>query len=81
MLDVFQLRNRLIDEYASFSRSFSRIADMQVKHAFKGVTYETLNDAAFQDAVRKAYPLVDFDKPFREFTAASGETQSENPMR
>ncbi len=26
MLDVFDVRNRLIDEYAAFSRSFSRIA-------------------------------------------------------
>jgi len=26
VLDVFDVRNRLIDEYAAFSRSFSRIA-------------------------------------------------------
>jgi hypothetical protein len=51
------------------------IAEMKVTVAFKGVTYETLNDTNFQAAVRKAYPLVDFDKPFREFAAAQGDDQ------
>jgi hypothetical protein len=49
------------------------LVEMQVKIAFKGVTYETLNDSAFQAAVREAYPLVDFDKPFKEFPAAPGD--------
>ncbi|MFO1315402.1 MAG: hypothetical protein U1F58_07335 [Burkholderiales bacterium] len=55
------------------------VTEMQVKIAFKGVTYETLNDPAFQAAVRKAYPLVDFDKPFKEFPAARGDSQPDLP--
>jgi hypothetical protein len=55
------------------------VTEMQVKVAFKGVTYETLNDPAFQAAVRKAYPLVDFDKPFKEFSAARGDSQPDLP--
>jgi hypothetical protein len=55
------------------------VTEMQVKVAFKGVTYETLNDPAFQAAVRKAYPLVDFDKPCKEFPAARGDSQPDLP--
>jgi hypothetical protein len=55
------------------------LAEMQVKIAFKGVTYETLNDPAFQAAVCKAYPLVDFNKPFKEFPAAPGDSRSDLP--
>ena len=44
--------------------------DMRLSFAIKAVTYETLNDPAFQTAVRAAFPEVNFDKPFREFAAA-----------
>jgi hypothetical protein len=34
------------------------------------VTYETLNEPGFEDGLKKAFPLIDWDKPFDEFTAA-----------
>lgn len=46
------------------------IGEMQILLTFKSVTYETLIDSDFQSAVRKAFPLIDFDKPFKEFSAA-----------
>jgi hypothetical protein len=75
---VDQLRLWIEQELAGAFPPLDRlISEMKVTHAFKGVTYETLNDPTFQAAVRKAYPLVNFDKPFREFIAAPGEPQAE----
>lgn len=42
------------------------VGEMELNCTFKGVTYETLNEAAFQAAVRNAFPEVDFEKPFEE---------------
>jgi hypothetical protein len=53
-----------------FPQADRLVGNMQIRVAFKGVTYETLTDPSFQDAVRAAYPQVDFDKPFQEYTAA-----------
>lgn len=57
----------------------SLVRDMRLVMSIKAVTYETLNDPNFQAAVRTAYPLVDFDKPFREFSAAPSKSQPELP--
>lgn len=57
----------------------SLVRDMRLVMSIKAVTYETLNDPNFQAAVRSAYPLVDFDKPFREFSAAPSKPQPELP--
>lgn len=77
---VDQLRRWIEDQLArSFPPLDRLVSEMQVKVAFKGVTYETLNDPQFQIAVREAYPLVDFEKPFREFTAARADAQQELP--
>jgi hypothetical protein len=57
----------------------SLVREMRLVLSIKGATYETLNDANFRTAVRAAYPLVDFDKPFREFSAAPAKSQPELP--
>ncbi len=36
---------------------------------FKDVTYETLNEEGFLDALRAAYPQIDWNRPFDEFMA------------
>lgn len=75
-----QLRRWVEDQLSHFFPSSEKlVADMEVNVSFKGVTYETLNDPKFQEAVRKAFPLVDFDKPFKEFPAARGDPQQEIP--
>jgi hypothetical protein len=43
---------------------------------FKDVTYETLNHPDFFEAVKAAYPDVDWDKAYSEFKAA-GETKDQ----
>lgn len=52
------------------------IEDMGLVCDFKDVTYETLNDPEFSAAIRKAFPRVDWDKPFNEFTAAKEQAGS-----
>ena len=37
---------------------------------FRDVTYETLNEDGFSEALSKAYPHVNWDRPFDEFNAA-----------
>lgn len=46
------------------------ISEMRLDVQFRDVTYETLCEDGFFDALREAYPLVPWDKPFEEFTAA-----------
>ena len=43
---------------------------MELKVQFRDVTYETLKEDGFAEALKKAYPLVDWDKPYGEFNAA-----------
>ena len=37
---------------------------------FRDVTYETLTEGGFAEKLKKAYPQVNWDKPFAEFAAA-----------
>ena len=46
------------------------ITKMELECVFKDVTYETLKDVELMNTLKKAFPLVDWDKPFSEFTAA-----------
>jgi len=45
------------------------VSDMSLDVSFKDVTFETLNDPEFIQALKKAYPETDWDKPFSEFRA------------
>jgi len=46
------------------------LKDMRLEVQFRDVTYETLIEPGFIDSIRKAYPHVDWEKPFAEFNAA-----------
>ncbi len=46
------------------------LSGMQLEILFQDVTYETLNQEDFGDKLRKAYPRVNWDKPFDEYNAA-----------
>ena len=46
------------------------LTQMKLECQFHDVTYETLNEKGFGEALRKAYPLINWDKPFDEFQAA-----------
>jgi hypothetical protein len=43
---------------------------MELQVQFRDVTYETLNEDGFVESLRKAYPYVDWDKPYEQFQAA-----------
>jgi hypothetical protein len=47
------------------------VKDMQLTCDFKDVTYETLNEVEFMNALKKAYPWEEWpDVPYDEFRAA-----------
>jgi hypothetical protein len=52
------------------------VSEMRLVLTIKAVTFEMLKEPKFQAGVREAYPDVDFDKPFSEFTAARSSLQS-----
>lgn len=59
----------------AFPTADKLIHEMRLDAQFKDVTWETLNDPDFGDALRKAFPDVDWDKPFHDYQAA-GESRN-----
>jgi len=51
------------------------IGAMRLEVHFRDVTFETLNEGGFGDLLRKAFPHVDWDKPFLEFNAAKEKAE------
>jgi hypothetical protein len=58
-----------------FPRPEQLLSDMVLDVQFRDVTYETLNEKGFAEALQKAYPHVNWDKPFAEFHAAKEKPQ------
>lgn len=54
----------------AFPTADKLIHEMRLDAQFKDVTWETLNDPDFGTALRKAFPDVDWDKPFHDYQAA-----------
>jgi len=61
---------------AIFPKPEKLVEEMELTCNFKGVTYQTLNEPAFQDAVRKAFPDEAFDKPFEESIGVKATTNA-----
>ena len=59
---------------ASFPNATSLIQKMGLDVRYKDITFETLNREDFFEAVKAAFPMVDWDKAYSEFRAA-GETE------
>lgn len=53
----------------SFPKADALLNEMSLVVRFKDVTIETLDDKRFLDSLKKAYPYVDWDKPYNEFQA------------
>lgn len=53
-----------------FPKPGALVSDMRLEIVFRDVTYETLNERDFGEKLRKAYPHVNWDKPFKEYDAA-----------
>ena len=43
---------------------------MSLDCIIKAVTYETISDEGFQDHIKRAYPLIDWDEMYEEYDAA-----------
>jgi hypothetical protein len=44
---------------------------MSLDIQYRDVTYETLRKTEFEEALRRVYPHIDWDKPFEEFKVAA----------
>ena len=64
--------NLQLDPY--FPEAETLITEIKLNKYYKDVTFETLNRDDFMEAVKKAFPFIDWDKTYNEFKAA-GETQ------
>lgn len=53
-----------------FPKPEELITDMRLDIQFRDVTYETLCEDGFFEALQKAYPNINWQKPFDEFNAA-----------
>ena len=58
-----------------FPKAEDLIHKMQLDVRYKDVTFETLNREDFLDAIKEAFPHVDWDKAYKEFRAA-GEREA-----
>lgn len=58
-----------------FPKADALIQKMQLDVRYKDVTFETLNRDDFLDAVKEAFPRIDWDKAYSEFQAA-GEKEA-----
>lgn len=65
--------DRQLDQ--AFPKVDDIVSEMRLVLTIKAVTFEMLKEPKFQAGVREAYPDVDFDKPFSEFTAARSTLQ------
>jgi hypothetical protein len=57
------------------------VGKMKLEDRYKDVTFETLNQPDFLDAVKQAFPLVDWEKAYSEFKAAGEVNENDEPKR
>ena len=57
-----------------FPKAQNLLQKMQLDVNYKDVTFETLNCKEFIDAIKKAFPFIDWDKAYSDFLAA-GESK------
>jgi hypothetical protein len=55
---------------AFFPEAGALIQKMQLDIRYKDVTFETLNREDFLEAVKAAFPEIDWEKAYEEFRAA-----------
>lgn len=53
-----------------FPKAETLIQDMKLEESYKDVTFETLNRSDFLSSIKKAYPMNDWEKTFKDFIAA-----------
>jgi len=71
-----QAKKFILDSFArEFPEPQDLIEEMSLKYVFKAVTYETISNPDFQEAIVKAFPYVEWPKPFEEFQAIKGSPQ------
>ena len=64
-----------------FPKADALIQKMQLDVHYKDVTFETLNREDFLDAIKAAFPRIDWEKAYEEFRAAGENKNSNASMR
>ena len=61
-----------------FPKAENLIKNMEVRHQFYDLTFETLNEKEFHEAIKKAYPNMKeiWEKAYEEFTAVREKNKS-----
>jgi hypothetical protein len=59
----------------AFPKADALIQKMQLDVRYKDVTFETLNQKDFLEAVKKVFPRIDWDKAYEEFRAAGEKSE------
>lgn len=62
----------------TFPEADKLITRMELTCFFRDVTYETLKNEGFEKALKKAFPAVNWDKPFTEFQAAEARSADQD---
>jgi len=60
-----------------FPSAESLIGKMEVTEDYKDVTFETLNNDAFKNRVKEAFPTINWDNPYDEFYALGEKDKQE----
>ena len=56
-----------------FLKARNLLHKMQLDVNYKDVTFETLNCKEFIDAIKKAFPHIDWDKAYSDFSRGRGK--------
>ena len=60
-----------------FPRAEALIQKMQLEVRYKDVTFETLNEDDFLEAIQSAFPQVDWEKAYNEFRAVGEDAKND----
>jgi hypothetical protein len=61
-----------------FPKAETLIQKIMLEERYKDVTFETLNAPDFLNAVKTAFPTIDWDKTYAEFKAAAEKRKQDS---
>ena len=61
-----------------FPKARDLVKKMQLDVSYKDVTFGTLNEKSFLEAIREAFPHIDWDKAYSDYRAAGESKDGEN---
>ena len=62
-----------------FDKAKKQALNIELIEIYKDITYETLIEENFFINVKEAYPLIDWERPYKEFNAIKEKSSKKNP--